>query len=207
MPEYEADSSHWDFWFALEHHHTNPVPPPVVKQEEGCLPAGAGGALETSIEEERLKVQAGEVDYQVRLAEAIALFRQLHGATVTTVAHPLMPKPELVDLYIWTGQLREWVSAPSPVWLGVTPAQEVAYLKHWRQRASGGTRRWRVAHVEGAREGGGGLQPRRIVAAATDAGGGSPSSLSSRVRLGWATSRLHRPHRRQRRQQEQRQGG
>ena len=28
--------------------------------------------------------------------------------------------------------MREWVRAP-PVWVGATPAQEAAYLEHWRQ--------------------------------------------------------------------------
>ena len=28
--------------------------------------------------------------------------------------------------------MREWVSAPQ-VWVGVTPAQEAAYLEHWHQ--------------------------------------------------------------------------
>ncbi|KAE8809099.1 Pre-mRNA-processing factor 39 [Hordeum vulgare] len=45
------------------------------------------------------------------------------------------PEPESspIECYSWTGVLREWVSAP-PVWVGAAPAQEAAYLEHWRQQ-------------------------------------------------------------------------
>ena len=42
------------------------------------------------------------------------------------------PNPEPIARFSWTGVVREWVSTP-PVWMGATPAQEAAYLEHWRQ--------------------------------------------------------------------------
>ena len=45
----------------------------------------------------------------------------------------LEPEPSPIERYSWTGVVREWVSTP-PVWMGVTPAQEAAYLEQWRQR-------------------------------------------------------------------------
>ena len=41
------------------------------------------------------------------------------------------PEPEPIARFSLTGVVREWVSAPSN-WMGVTPAQEVAYLEMWR---------------------------------------------------------------------------
>ena len=47
---------------------------------------------------------------------------------------PIKPQPEPSPIvrYTWTVVVREWVRAPS-VWMGATPAQEAAYLEHWRQ--------------------------------------------------------------------------
>ena len=33
------------------------------------------------------------------------------------------------EVYQWTGIIHEFVTAP-PIWLGVTPQQEQAYLEH-----------------------------------------------------------------------------
>ena len=42
------------------------------------------------------------------------------------------PEPSPIERYSWMGVVREWVRTP-PVWVGATPAQEAAYLEHWRQ--------------------------------------------------------------------------
>ena len=41
------------------------------------------------------------------------------------------PEPSPIERYSWTGEVREWVSAP-PVWYEAMPAQEAVYLEHWR---------------------------------------------------------------------------
>ena len=71
------------------------------------------------------------------MAQALAL-SAAGDSVVPPVAPPSPIKPEterepsLIERYSWTGVVREWVRAP-PVWMGATPAQEQAYLEHWRK--------------------------------------------------------------------------
>nr|XP_020173335.1 translation initiation factor IF-2-like [Aegilops tauschii subsp. strangulata] len=70
------------------------------------------------------------------MAQALAL-SATGDSVVPPVAppSPIKPEPEWepspIERYSWTGVVREWVRAP-PVWMGATPAQEAAYLEHWR---------------------------------------------------------------------------
>ena len=99
----------------MHHHHANSPPPPVVKpegqEEEAAYQVVLAAALETFIEEERLKAEA---DYQTRLAEAITL-SEVGDCVMPPSPPPLTPAtpmPEPADRYVWTSQLREWVNAP-----------------------------------------------------------------------------------------------
>nr|XP_040256432.1 uncharacterized protein LOC109742167 [Aegilops tauschii subsp. strangulata] len=152
LPAYAPDSPNWEVWFSLEHeeerhhgvqyHHANPLPPSEVEpeEEEEAYQAVLAAAMQSSIEETRRKEEEEEAAYQARLAEALA--PSAAGDYVIPPSLPRLPEPKaepppmvpVTERYVWTGGLREWVSAPA-VLLGATPAKKAAYLDHYRARA------------------------------------------------------------------------
>ncbi|KAE8820128.1 hypothetical protein D1007_01828 [Hordeum vulgare] len=155
-PAYAADSPNWKLWFAVEHEEQRrrsvrdvqprgpPLAPPVVRDEDQDVEASYQVVLAVVLhdsEEEELRRADEEAAYHHQLAEAIAL-----SATGNCVVPP-PPKPEPTEpreVYQWNGVVSEFVNA-SPIWLGVTPQQEQAYLEHWR------TEHLRAERAEGLR--------------------------------------------------------
>ena len=147
-PAYAADSPDWEVFLfvfkdeeqrrrGVQHVRAGTPPPLVVRnedlEEEASYQAALAAVLRESEEEERRKEEAA---YQARMAEAMAL--SAAGDCVVPLVARLSPvkaepEPTPIERYSWTGEVREWVSAP-PVWMRVTEAHERAYLKQWRQR-------------------------------------------------------------------------
>ena len=122
-----------------------PPPPLVVREEdqaaEDAYQADLAAVYRESEEDERRRAEAAEAEEEARYEAAMARALALSAAgdsVVPPVAppSPIKPEPERepspIERYSWTGVVREWVRAPS-VWMGATPAQEAAYLEHWRQ--------------------------------------------------------------------------
>ena len=131
-----------------------PPPPPQVEPEDMEAEAEYQAALEEALQHALEASRLEEDAHWDGLEQALAL--SAAGDSVHTPlfvpppppSPPVQPKPEPEpeptrkrspppptwpeEAYSWTGQYREWVSAP-PVHFAATPEEEAAHLERWKE--------------------------------------------------------------------------